>query len=67
MNNNVGLHGVDIANDNGSLLIVLCEQNNVKILNGFYDFMNIVMFINSPGHKRHGISNPSSITPLLDK
>lgn len=42
-NNNVvvGRHGEETRNENGTRLISICEQNNLKILNGFYQHRNI--------------------------
>lgn len=36
-----GQHGEDTVNDNGIRLINLCDQNKLKILNGFYQHGNI--------------------------
>lgn len=32
----VGPYGEDTRNDNGNRLITTCEQNNLKIMNGYY-------------------------------
>jgi hypothetical protein len=40
----IGHFGEKESNDNGAILIDLCQQNNLKITNGF--------FINLHGHKK---------------
>lgn len=40
----VGPFGEDVLNDNGSRIIEVCEQNELKILNGFYQHRDIHKF-----------------------
>ena len=49
-NNNlvVGPFGEEIINDNGAKLIDICEQNSLKILNGF---LNTKGYISTHGTK----------------
>lgn len=39
--NIIGRHGEDTSNDNGERLITVCDQNNLRILNGFYQHREI--------------------------
>lgn len=32
----VGQYGEDVVNDNGQQLIAVCEQNELRIMNGFH-------------------------------
>lgn len=40
----IGKYGEDRRNNNGERLIALCEQNNLKIMNGFYQHKEIHKF-----------------------
>ena len=40
----VGKHGENILNENGKKLIEVCEQNELRILNGFYPHKEIHMY-----------------------
>lgn len=41
----IGPFGENIVNDNGKRLIDICEQNSLKILNGFYQYREIHKYI----------------------
>ena len=48
-NNIAGPYGEDNVNDNENRIITFCDNNNFKILNGFYTKIHT----NIPGRRRH--------------
>ncbi|XP_044757727.1 craniofacial development protein 2-like [Coccinella septempunctata] len=54
----VGPYGEDTRNDNGNRLITLCEQNDVKIMNGYYQHRDI--------HKYTWIQPTRNLKSIID-
>lgn len=54
----VGQYGEDVLNDNGCRIITICEQNSLKIQNGFYPHHNI--------HKYTWTQNTRNLKSIID-